>query len=49
MIEDEMSRRKVSADFEQTSARPMPRTVNIAELLVVAIVVAATAMLIWFL
>jgi hypothetical protein len=44
---DELRRRQVR-DVERTDDHPMPRVVNVGELVIVAIVVIATAVLIWF-
>jgi hypothetical protein len=44
MIEDEMRRRKVSADFEQISARPVPREFHVGEWIAIVVIIG---LLIW--
>jgi hypothetical protein len=49
MIEDEFGPKSVSDDIRSQGARPVPREINVGELVVVVIVVAVTAILIWLL
>jgi hypothetical protein len=41
-------RPSVDDDIESQSARPVPKVVNVPELVVVAIALIVTALLVWF-
>ena len=49
MIEDELGPQSIADDIRSQTARPIPREFHVGEWIVIVVVVAATAILIWLL